>query len=469
MSTLSINALSVKDSQGRWLVQPCSFTLQPGVALSIIGESGSGKSLLVQAIMGSLAPGLKASGSITLDKQLSLAQTPEQRRQWWGHTLALLPQEPWLALNPSMRAGNQVAEGYRFVQPTGLSRKAAKLQAQADLAQLGVGHAHEQYPFMLSGGMAQRVAFAATRSGGAQIVIVDEPTKGLDADARDNLLSVLQDVLAQGGSVLTITHDMHVARMLGGDVMVMRDSQVLEHGPATEVLTAPRHEYTRALLAAEPEHWPTASLGTVDKFNSKLLLQAQGLSKHFGSQPIFRDIDLQIYAGERIAINGRSGSGKTTLGNTLLGLQSSDSGSIQLASDLARTRLQKLYQDPVSAFAPRFSLASAFSDLIRLHQLDGAELPVLLAKLGLDPALLQRLPSQVSGGELQRLALARILLLSPALIFADEPTSRLDPISQQQTIALLLEMAAERDCAILLVTHDQALSARTTERQIHLG
>ncbi|MCB5190600.1 ATP-binding cassette domain-containing protein [Methylobacillus arboreus] len=460
---LKVQDLAVKDGKGNWLVQPCSFTLKPGVALSIIGGSGSGKSLLVQAIMGSLASGLRASGEIRLGNAVSRAEDASGRRPWWGHTLAMLPQEPWLALNPSMRAGKQVAESYHYVSNTRMGMAQAKMQASADLNQLGVAAASEKYPFMLSGGMAQRVAFAATRAGGAQVVIVDEPTKGLDADARDNLLTVLQTVLKQGGSVLTITHDMHVARMLGGNVMVMRDSNVLEQGTAEQVLENPQHEYTRALLAADPENWTQAmpAPGT-----GQQILEARGLGKRYGKQTLFSGINLEIHAGERIAISGPSGAGKTTLGNMLLGLVAPDQGSIALAPGLDKLKLQKLYQDPVSAFAPRLTLKQAFDDLIRLHKLNPSALPPMLARLKLDEGLLRRLPSQVSGGELQRLALARILLLSPALIFADEPTSRLDPISQQDTMNLLLETVAENASAILLVTHDRELAAKTMQRHI---
>lgn len=460
---LKVRDLAVKDGKGNWLVQPCSFSLKPGVALSIIGGSGSGKSLLVQAIMGSLAPGLRASGEIRLGNAASRAEDTAGRRPWWGHTLAMLPQEPWLALNPSMRAGKQVAESYRYVSHAHMDMAQARTQARSDLDQLGVAAADWKYPFMLSGGMAQRVAFAATRAGGAQVVIVDEPTKGLDADARDNLLTVLQSVLQNGGSVLTITHDMHVAQVLGGDIMVMRDSNVLEQGPAQQILENPQHEYTRALLAADPENWMPA---TPAQRTGKTILQARGLGKRYGAQTLFSGVDLEIHAGERIAISGPSGAGKTTLGNMLLGLVPPDQGSITIAPELNKLKLQKLYQDPVSAFAPRLTLKQAFDDLIRLHKLDPVTLPRLLARLKLDEALLRRLPGQVSGGELQRLALARILLLSPALIFADEPTSRLDPISQQETMDLLLEMAAANETAILLVTHDRMLADRTMQRQI---
>ncbi|GAB7564414.1 ATP-binding cassette domain-containing protein [Methylobacillus methanolivorans] len=463
---LQVTDLAVTDRYGNSLVQPCSFTLAPGAALTIIGESGSGKSLLVQAIMGTLAPALNSTGQIRLGNASTASTNAELRRPWWGHSLALLPQEPWLALDPTMPADRQVAESYQLIARPGLSRAQAMANARADLQALGVNTGAQRYPFMLSGGMAQRVAFAATRAGGAPIVILDEPTKGLDEEARASLLDILHTFIAQGGSVLTITHDLHVARSLGGEVMVMKESAVLEQGTATSVLQTPKHAYTQALLAADPEHWqlPLSAPAT-----GTAILSGQGLSKRFGDHTLFKELDITIHAGERIAINGPSGAGKTTLGNMLLGLVKPDSGLVTRASGLAQIKLQKLYQDPVSAFAPRLPLKQAFADLIKQQGLNPAELPMLLDRLGLDAALLERLPSQVSGGELQRLALARILMLSPALIFADEPTSRLDPISQQITMQLLLESAAERDCAILLVTHDRALAQHTMQRQLQIS
>lgn len=169
-----------------------------------------------------------------------------------------------------------------------------------------------------------------------------------------------------------------------------------------------------------------------------------------------------------VAITGESGAGKTTFGNLLLGLSKPDAGTVTRAPGLARTAFQKLYQDPAAAFAPTVALRAALADVLALHRLRWDAVAPLLARLRLGEHLLDRLPSQVSGGELQRFALARVLLLKPALIFADEPTSRLDPITQQETLALLLEAAADSGCAVLLVTHDAEIARAVAQRCISL-
>lgn len=313
---------------------------------------------------------------------------------------------------------------------------------------------------MLSGGMAQRAAFAATRASGGRLVLVDEPTKGLDATLRDSLVELLQGVLAEGGALFTITHDVHVARALGGTVAVMLDGRIVERGPATQVLSAPAHDYTRRLLAAEPERWPPRTPAPI----GAPVVTATGLAKSFGTHRVFADIAVTLHAGERLAITGPSGSGKTTLGNVLLGLVAADRGGITRRPGRPTWKYQKLYQDPVAAFAPRATIRQSLADVIALHHLDWGTVDAYMQRLRLAPDLFDRRPDQVSGGELQRFALARVLLLEPDVIFADEPTSRLDPISQQETIDVLVHEAARAGAALMLVTHDPAIAANVGQQ-----
>lgn len=458
---LGVTQLRVTSAEGQ-LVGPVSFEIQAGRALTLLGESGSGKSLLAQAIMGTLPAALRAEGEVAFGGQSFAATDDIRRRPVWGRQVALLPQEPWLALDPTMRIGAQLAESHTLVG--GRCRADAWAATLRDLESLGMTDVASLWPANLSGGMAQRVAFAITRAGGAPVLIVDEPTKGLDHVCRDDIISRLQSALRAGCAVLTITHDIAVAHALGGDVAVMLAGKIVEAGPAETLLSEPRHDYSRALIAAAPENWragPAASAGAA-------VLSAIGLTKRFGNREIFRDIDLELRAGECVAVTGPSGSGKSTLGNVLLGLVAADAGQVQRRSRADAVRFQKIYQEPASAFAPRRTVRQALADLCARHRLDPARIDPLMTRMRLVPALLERRPCEVSGGELQRFALLRALLLKPVFLFADEPTSRLDPILQKEMLDLIVESAREQGSSLMLVTHDPHIARCVAQRSVGL-
>lgn len=444
-------------------IAPVSLSLAPGERLTLLGETGSGKSLIAQAIMGTLPRGLAARGRLAIDGEAFEAADGRSRRPLWGRTLALLPQEPWHALDPTMRAVHQVAESHHHV--AGRGKHDARQAARADLAELGLAEAGHKLPGELSGGMAQRVAFAAASAGGATIVIADEPTKGLDAPRRDAVVELLARTPERGGALLTITHDIDVARRLGGEVAILRQGQVVEHGPAERLLSAPQSDYGQRLLAAEPARWPAPPPLSGDR--GAPVVAATGLAKTRGGRELFRGLSLAIQPGEIVGVVGPSGCGKSTLGDMLLGVAPADAGEIHHApgSPLGR---QKLYQDPPAAFSPHWTLGRLLDDLVRRHRLDRRAIPPWMARLGLDERLLARRPGEISGGELQRFAILRVLLLEPRFLFADEPTSRLDPITQRETLALLVELARERRCGVMLVSHDPALIERLCDRRLSL-
>lgn len=461
---LEVEGLRVTESaSGKAIVDGVSLRVAAGGVLTLLGESGSGKSLLAQAIMGTLANGLHAEGAITVAGELFEAADQRSRQRLWGREIALLPQEPWLALDPTMRVQQQVAETHELV--AGLAADRSREAALRDLRQLGMEHAARLYPHQISGGMAQRVAFLATHAAGAKLLIVDEPTKGLDSGKRADILAMLRAAQDDGMAVLCITHDVWLARALGGEIAVMLDGRVIEQGGAAQLLAQPSHGYTRALMAADPASWP---LRPAARAPGEVVAHVREAAKSFGKRRLFSGISVDIRRGEVVAITGESGAGKTTFGNLLLGLLRPDAGTVTRATGLARTAFQKLYQDPAAAFAPTVTLRTALADVLALHGLQWTAAAPLLARLRLGEHLLDRLPSQVSGGELQRFALARVLLLKPALIFADEPTSRLDPVTQQETLNLLLEAAGDSGCAVLLVTHDADIARALAQRRIAL-
>lgn len=464
---LAVNDLCVRAGQ-TVLLHPVSWSLRAGEVLTLIGESGAGKSLLVQAIMGTLPAGLMAEGQIKVRGATSRAADKAARRPLWGRTLALLPQEPGTALDPLMSVERQTRELMRWVR--GLPPAQARDQARQALERVGLTEAARRHPWQLSGGMAQRAALCMAGVGGAPVLMVDEPTKGLDAHWRDHVVAGLQAWQAQGGAVLIITHDLQVAQALGAQVMVLQRGEVVEAGPASTVLTHPTHAFTRALVAADPAHWPRASVASdAMASNAPMVLEARGLGKSLGGRTLFRDLDLCVRAGQRWTVQGPSGCGKSTLGNVLLGLLSPDEGQISTIPGLPSHARQKLYQNPVTSFAPRQCLRAGLREVARRHRVDVAEIERLSESLGLDPALLDRLPAQVSGGELQRLAMVRVLLVRPSLLFADEPTSRLDPLTQQHTLQCLLAAIDQWGTALLLVTHDPDLADAVALRSVRLG
>lgn len=445
------------------LLRDVNLEVFAGECLTLLGESGAGKSLLAQAIMGNLPRVLQASGRIGVAGQHSDAAHPQVRRPLWGRTLALLPQEPSLALDPLRRLGPQLADVLRLVR--GLPGPEAAAQASQRLTAAGLASAHAQYPWQVSGGMAQRATACMAVAGGARILLADEPTKGLDRHWADQTIAGLKQVQREGGCVLIITHDLRVARQMGGRLLVLRHGEVVEHGETAAVLAAPRHAFTRQLVAAEPTHWrlpPAPAPGAP-------VLHAQGLAKRLGGRVLFDELTLDIRRHQRIVLQGASGVGKSTLGNVLLGLLRPDRGEVRRDPGLPPHALQKLYQDPVSAFAPQATLGQLLRDACALHRQPWDALLARLARLKIPESLLARRAPEVSGGELQRVALARALLAHPALLFADEPTSRLDPVTQQEAMQLLLEHAADSEAALVLVTHDEDIARQVSTRILHFG
>lgn len=430
--------------------------------MTIVGETGSGKSLLVQALMGTLPPALRAFGKALIDGAAFDLSQPALMRKLWGRTIAVLPQEPWLALDPLMQARSQVAEVHQFV---GGERNSQDL-AGRELAGLGLGQAVNRLPGELSGGMAQRLAISAARAAGGHIQFADEPTKGLDSAMRDKVAALLLDRTGNEGGLLTVTHDLDLARLLGGDMMVMLEGKVVETGVAEDLLTDPQHEYTRRLIAAQPSNWEARNSTSSA---SSPVLTASGIAAERGGSVLFRDIDLTFHSGDIVGVYGPSGCGKTSLGNALLGLLPLSAGKVGRVANLDRTRYQKLWQDPPSAFARRFSIGAELDAVAKLHGVTRERMDRLRAKLRLPATLLSRLPAEVSGGELQRFALMRALMVDPVFLFADEPTSRLDPITQHEVFTLLGDVVRAENMAILVVSHERELLDRFCDRVIALG
>jgi len=469
-AALTISHLSIHDRNGVALVDDVSLSVPRGGVLTLIGETGSGKSLIAQAVFGLLPAGLSVSGDIKVGGHEPIpASEPKRLAALWREQIMLIPQEPSAALDPTMRVKRQMALA-------GLHEEAIKPALAAfDLP----GSTGDAYPFTLSGGMAQRVLVASALGVGAPIVVADEPTKGLDADRVTQAIATLKRLSAAGRSLLVITHDRRLAEELPGELAIIRDGRVEEHGPSAGLLSAPQSDYARTWLAADPRHWPRCHR-CCDM--TSLALSAHGLSFGWPKRGmLFEDLDLHVPRGGVLAISGPSGSGKSTLGDILLGLRRPTAGSVEWgginivagssAIKLHRQRYQKLHQDPITAFVPHLTFARQFLALqdVKSCLSVARDLPPLLERLKVNHRLMNRRPCEVSGGEAQRLALARILLLDPIAIVADEPTSRLDPVVQRETMLLLRAIVDQRGLGLVLISHDQTLLAAIADEHLALS
>lgn len=460
-STIEVRDLAVFVGAKR-LLGPVSFRVQNGGTLVIMGETGAGKSLIAQGILGALPEELRIEGEVLLAGR-RIDGPGEDPPKLWGRQIAMLPQEPWRALDPLMRSGPQVAETHRYV--ANRTRTEASARTERDFELLGLTGAENRVPGALSGGMAQRVAYAAATAGGAPILLADEPTKGLDTGRTETIVRLLADVPKTGGTLLAITHDASVARKLGGEVLVLKDGNVVEAGRAAQVLATPSQAYTRALLDAEPSAWPRQTKAAT----GDCVLSAENVSIERGGRRLFDGFGLSLHAGERVAVTGPSGIGKTSLLDVLAGLLAPARGIVWRTPGMAPTGVQKLYQDPPAAFPPHVKLGDSLRDVAALHGVDWTIVTKFLSRLGIDASLLDRLPDTVSGGELQRIAIARALTAQPSVLLADEPTSRLDPITQRETMELIAEIGREMNIAIVLVTHDQTMANRWADRTVCIG
>ena len=484
---LSVHDLSVSFA-GKPVVQDVSFELAAGEKLALVGESGSGKSVTALSLL-RLVGDAQLGGRALLDGRDLLGLSEREMQGIRGGDIAMIFQEPMTALNPLMTVGAQVAEVLQLKQS--LSGAQALKQAVELLATTGIpepGRRAQSFPHQLSGGQRQRAMIAMALASRPRLLLADEPTTALDVTLRGQILDLLADLQRQTGmAVLMITHDLNLVRRFAGRVAVMEKGRLVEQGAVADLMQNPQHPYTRKLLASRPvrnvveggESSGEAAVVQTQALQVSYATPLPGIRGWFkkGAFVAVKGADMLLRPGRTLGVIGESGSGKSTLAQAVLGLLPA-AGALQVAgrpwqqpairnsaANLAlRRKIQVVFQDPFSSLSPRMTVEEIVGEGLQIHAPELAaalrreRVLKMLEEVGLTeaqfPGLLQRYPHEFSGGQRQRLAISRALIMEPEVLVLDEPTSALDVTIQQQVLALLQRLQKERGLAYLLITHD---------------
>ncbi|MDB5868475.1 MAG: transporter related protein [Polaromonas sp.] len=485
---LEVNDLRVSFA-GKEVVRGIDFSMAPGEKLALVGESGSGKTVTALSLL-RLVQDAAISGQALFDAPGGagdLLSMPERALLGIrGRDIAMIFQEPMTALNPLFTVGDQIAEVIELKQ--GLAQAACAQAAIKLLADTGIPEPERRarsYPHQLSGGQRQRAMIAMALACAPKLLLADEPTTALDVTLRGQILDLLGDLQRRNGmAVLLITHDLNLVRRFADRVAVMENGHIVEQGRVADVFARPQHAYTRKLIDSRPVR-DVAAAGP-PAATAPAVMQASHLRVAYpvpisGVRGWFKraefvavkDASFTIPAGRTLGIVGESGSGKSTLALASLGLlkfsgqlqAAGQSWSRQAAGNKSiRRAVQVVFQDPFSSLSPRMTVEAIVEEGLLVHEPSLAQderrtrVEQSLANVGMSeaqfPGLLRRYPHEFSGGQRQRLAIARVLIINPSLLVLDEPTSALDVTIQKQVLALLQRLQRERGLSYLLITHD---------------
>lgn len=459
-------------------VKGASIHVRRGETIAVVGESGSGKSQMVMAAMGLLANNGKAEGEVLYEGRNLLAMPKAELNTLRGRKISMIFQEPMTSLDPLFTIGSQLMEPIQRHSNVNAYARAIEMLELVRIKdpQRRMG----SYPHEMSGGQRQRVMIAMALANNPDLLIADEPTTALDVTIQAEILELMADLQRRlGMAMIFITHDLGIVKRIATRTYVMRHGEVVEEGETQALFAKPQHAYTKALLAAEP----TGRKAPV-RDNATTILAGQNMRVHFnlgggwmGNHGItlkaVDSVSLRLRQGETIGIVGESGSGKSTLARALLQLLPSQ-GEVQFESTTIsslskselrpyRKQMQLVFQDPFGSLSPRMTASEIITEGLRVHepslsshQRDDIAVQAL-ADVQIDPALRNRYPHEFSGGQRQRLAIARAIVLKPKLIVLDEPTSALDRQVQKQIVDLLRDLQQQYNLSYIFISHDLAI------------
>ncbi|MER8386350.1 dipeptide ABC transporter ATP-binding protein [Mesorhizobium sp. M1428] len=490
MSLLEIDKLSLTIGDTA-ILRGVELSVAAGEVMGLVGESGSGKSMTALTVMQLLPWAAHTSGRITFDGINILAASEDQMCALRGDDIGMVFQEPMAALNPVKTIGEQVAEGIRW--HTRASRADAEERARKMLDRVGLPAAQfplSRYPHELSGGQRQRVVIAIACALKPKLLIADEPTTALDVVLQAQILDLLRDLVAENRmGLLLISHDLAVVTEMADRITILRHGEVMEAGDTARTLSEQLHPYTRQLAQASM-HVP-ARARTHDSGSAKPLLQVESVTRDYPGRRIsllkraapiraVDDVSFSMAPGQSVALVGRSGCGKSTLARMVLALDKPTAGTIRFRGDTltgkseaelkpARRDMQVVFQDPYGSFDPRQKVERLVAE--PLHVLEKKPAPAArremvahaLHEVGLSPGDMDKYPHEFSGGQRQRLSIARAIITRPKLVVADEPVSALDVSIRAQILDLFAELNQKLGIAYLFITHDLTVARAITD------
>jgi peptide/nickel transport system ATP-binding protein len=471
-------------------VKNASLAIRQSECLGVVGESGSGKSQLFLAAFGLLAANGKVSGSVRYRGEEILGASLKRLNALRGGAVTMIFQDPLTSLTPHMRVGDQITEALTLHRK--MPRAEAQLRAREMLDYVRIPESARrlrQYPHELSGGMRQRVMIAMATITGPDLIIADEPTTALDVTVQAQILEILRALKTDKKTAIAmISHDMGVIAGLADRVQVMRHGEIVESGTADAIFYAPRNDYTRALLAAIPKADETpppatavgAPLLTVDDLKVTFPVKS-GLFARTRALRAVDGISFTLHQGETLGVVGESGCGKSTLARAVLKLAPKTAGRVvwlgrdldaATQSDLRALRedFQIVFQDPLASLDPRMPVGQSIAEPLKAlepglsRQSVREKVRAAMARVGLDPAWINRYPHELSGGQNQRVGLARAMIVGPRMLVCDEAVSALDVTIQAQIVDLIRSLQAETGLALIFISHDLSVVRRLSHR-----